>query len=253
MARESRRKRLKLGLRLLALPIFHFSLVAPALACSAASCADHGVAMARTFVVDVTFDGRPLRGVNVKVTNQADKVRFSGATETDGTVRVANLPAGDYWIDIEMLGIGAAHHCFHVAKATFEGQNRVTYQWGDSPESSQIMAGRIVDPRPGMGGNVIWNITHPVDDPIAGANLTLHNPVTGETFTTQSDRNGSFGFDGVSQTTYVLHVEGGKDVRPYEPTDLLVRISPAAQKNDLLLARQVGGGGGCYGWGIVLR
>jgi hypothetical protein len=210
--------------------------------------------MNRTFVVEVKHDGTPLRGASVKVTSHDDRVRFSELTEPDGTVHVANLPAGDYWMDVEMFGIGAAHHCFHVERGISPiAKRKATYEWGESAEGSQSMAGRIVDPQPGTGGNLIWNITHPVDIPISGANLTLHDPVTGQVIGTRSDENGVFAFDAVPQRTYVLHVEGSDGGRPYDPSDLLLKISPAAKRNGLLLTRQEGGGGSCYGTGLVLR
>ena len=240
---------------LIATPIpFLLLLAGPLPACSVISCADHGVAMSQSFVVEVTHGGQPLRGASVKVTGRADKVRFLGATNADGTVRVANLGPGDYWIDVGMLGVGAAHHCFHVAKGTsLAGKRRVTYEWGDDAEGTRSISGRVVDPQPGTGGNLIWNITHPVNVPINGANLTLHDPISGAVFAAKSGEDGSFGFDVAANRAYVLHVEGGNFGRPYDAANLLLRIDPAAARTELLLTRQEGGGGSCYGAGLVLR
>src|ERR1700730_15922528 len=76
-------------------------------ACSTTGCLDNGIELRRDFVARVTHEGKPLPGVHVEITtlgNEENRVVFSGITGNDGTARVANLPAGKFDLDAELLG-----------------------------------------------------------------------------------------------------------------------------------------------------
>ncbi len=226
----------------------------PSNACSAASCLDRGVEMRRDFAVKVTHDGRPLPGVTVQVTSDGSE-RFSGLTLTDGTVRVTGLPPGDYWLNAEFLGIGAGYQCFHVSdRPSGKSKRKLTYDWGDEPPATRRIAGRLIDDQPGKGGTPLWNLVHRVNVPIRGAALKLQNPLTGATYNMDSDSDGAFAFDGIPEGTYVLHIAGGgTESREYDPTDLLIELSPSASRNTLLLTRREAGGGSCGGTSLDLQ
>jgi hypothetical protein len=80
-------------------------LALPAAACSLMSCpVSGGLEVRRDFVVTVSHDGNPLPGAKVEVTtSSARSLKFSGATRSDGTLRVVGVPTGDYWLDVEFL------------------------------------------------------------------------------------------------------------------------------------------------------
>jgi hypothetical protein len=219
----------------------------PSGACSMASCLNRGVEMRRDFAVTITNDGKPLPGVAVQITSNGSE-RFSGVTLTDGTVRVVDLPPGDYWLNAELLGISAAYQCFHVGgQPSRKAKRKLTYEWGDEAPATRRIAGRLLGSQLGRGGTPIWNLVHRVDVPISGASLTLHNPISGEVYSATSSVTGDFAFDTVSNGTYVLHVEGGSaETRDYDATDLLIELSPSATRNVLLLTRREGGCGGTY-------
>lgn len=208
--------------------------------------------MRSSFVVHVTHQDKPLAGVTVEVrkfggeNNNTDL--FSGTTALDGTVQVATLPPGEYWLDAGLLGISAVSECFHIgSNASRKAKKRVTYEWGDSASAVRQIAGKLIDSQPGQGGTPIWNLIHRVDVPITEAKLKLENPLTRTVYTTTSDVDGRFTFAGIANGIYVLHIEAGiaPGDREYNSTDLLIRLSDTANRNTLLLARQDGGGGSC--------
>ena len=140
---------------------------------------------------------------------------------------------------------------FHInstasRKAKKEQQH---YEWGDEAVSVTQAAGRLVDSQPGKGGNALQNLLHPVNVPITEAKMELRQPITGATYTTASDANGHFAFDGVPNGTYVLHIDAGvaSGNRPFDATDLLVQFSDTAKRSTLLLSRREPGGGSCGG------
>ena len=232
----------------------------PSSACSVAGCPGNGVEMRRTFVVDITYGGKPLPGVAVKVRGLGAEKNanelFSSVTARNGKVSVGELPPGNYWLDTDFLGISAGSQCFHLApSSSHSAKKRIAYEWGDSAEGFRRMAGRLVDSQPGHGSSPIMNQIHRVDVPIVHAKMKLQNPITAAVYSTESDAEGHFTFDHVPPGTYVLHVEGGTvtDGRDYESTDVLVALSDKAKWGTLLLSRRDGGGGSCGGTYLELR
>lgn len=211
--------------------------------------------MRSQFAVKITHEGKPLAGVTVKVTN-SDSDRFVGLTVADGIVRIANLPPGDYWFDAELLGITASYQCFHVSEqASRKAKRKVTFEWGNYATATRRVAGRLIDSQPGKGGNPIWNLTHRTETPIVGATLKLQNPLTGEIYSTASTVDGNFAFETIPNGTYVLHIAGevAGRARDYDATDLLIKLSPRADRNALFLSRRDAGGGSCGGTYLDLQ
>lgn len=230
---------------------------APATACSLASCIDHGIELRRGFIVAITLDGKPLRGVAVAVTRSdrnSEVVRFSGVTTSDGTVHVTGLTRGEYRLSARLLGIDAADQCFHIGqRPSTKAKHQVTYTWGDFAPTVSKIAGTLIDSQPGTGGTIIWNLTHRVSVPIRGAKLRLQNAMTGDVFNSTSDKDGAFEFKLIPKAIYVLHIEGGEGGRDYDPTDLPIELSPKATRSLLVLMREEGGAGSCGGHGLALR
>jgi hypothetical protein len=232
----------------------------PSAACSLAGCLGDGIETRRTFVVDITYGGKPLPGAAVIVrtfggeTN--NKELFSGVTARNGKIIVAELLPGNYWLYAEFMGISAGSECFHVVPTSSRSaKKRIVYTWGELAPGFRRMAGRLVDSEPSQGGSPIMNLVHRVDVPIANAKMKLQNPITAAVYTTESDTNGHFSFGEMPPGTYVLHIDGGTvtDGRDYESTDLLVALGDKAKRGTLLLSRPEAGSTSCGHTSLELR
>lgn len=240
--------------------VFGLILMLPvrAPACSLASCLGDGVELRSDFSVHVTIDGKPLPGVTVDVTyfgGGKTGDAFSARTDSHGIARI-KLPAGAYWLHTDLLGISAGGQCFHISQHTsWKAKRSITYEWAELVPTTRQLAGGLVDSQPGQGGNPLWNITHRVNVPIAGAKLKLQSPLTGKVLTAISDDGGTFAFDSAPEGIYVLHVDNGiaPDDRDYDSADLQIRLSHTSARNSLLLKHQEAGGGFCGGTHLELQ
>src|SRR5690242_1174373 len=160
-------------------------------ACSLAGCLDRGIELRKSFTIIVTHQDKPLPGVSVEISGNSDLAghqSFSELTSVDGAARFANLPPGDYWINVDLLGIGAGYECFHINSSPSKKAKKTRrYEWGDMAPAIRQAVGRLVDSQPGKGGTPLENLLHRVDVPIAGARLELRRPMMGTVFTTVSD------------------------------------------------------------------
>lgn len=234
-------------------------VAAPAGACSMAACTNRGIEMRSDFAVKIRHADKPLPGVTVEITGPqgpSDAKKFTVTTGKDGIARISNLAPGDYWLDAEYLGIGAANYCFHVKdRPSRKAKRNLAYDWGDMAPGTRHIAGKLLDSQPGKGGTPIWNLIHRVDVPISGAMLALQNATTGAAYHTTSDTNGVFSFDGIPNGTYVLHIAAGKvePDRVYEESDHLIELGSTAKRDFLLLKRREAGGGSCGGTSLELQ
>lgn len=234
-------------------------IAGPAGACSLAGCMNRGIEMRSDFAVKIRHADKPLPGATVEITGPQgtnDAKRFIVTTDKDGVAHVLNLAPGDYWLNAEHLGIGAACHCFHVNEnPSRKAKRNLAYDWGDLAPGTRRIAGRLVDSQPGKGGTPIWNLLHRVDVPIADTKLTLLNATGGAVYHTTSDANGAFAFDGIPMGTYVLHIDAGKAAadREYEASDHLIALGPTARRDSLLLKRREASGGSCGGTSLELQ
>ncbi|MFZ0300790.1 MAG: SpaA isopeptide-forming pilin-related protein [Candidatus Sulfotelmatobacter sp.] len=212
-------------------------------ACSMAGCLNDGDEMRPTFTIIVTHDEKPLAGVNFHIVAKGAE-QFSGITDDQGSIHVQTLAPGLYWLNGDLLGTGVVYTCFHVsAKPSRKAKIRLTYTWGDEGPATSKIAGRLVASQPGKGGTPIWNLTHRIDVPIAGAGLTLRDPISHAVYLTTSDQDGHFFFEGLPSGTYVLHIEGGSAREfTYDPTDSVVELTNTAKLGELLFR---GGPSGC--------
>ena len=144
-------------------------------ACSATRCLDRGIEVRCDFAVKIRHADKPLPGVTVEITGPqgtSDAKKFAVTTDKDGVADLNNLAPGDYWLNAEYLGIGAAYHCFHVnEKASRKAKRKLTYDWGDLAPATRRIAGKLVDSQPGKEGTPIQRLLHRIDMPIVGATL----------------------------------------------------------------------------------
>ena len=244
--RASRRIRLLLqGALVVSVPLLSYH----ASACSLIPCVNGGIEARHDFVVLIKHEGKPLRGVGIEIKALSDdSIKFRGSTNSVGKVIITSLAPGEYWLSAGLLGIEAAHECFHVVEQPSRKARRtMKYDWGDAASVMRQATGRLIEVQPGTGGTTLSNLLHPVTVSIAGSKLQLQNAITSEGFSAMSNDQGEFGFDSVPSGTYVLHVEGGTG-RAYEPADLLVKVKPTGTKTTVVLTR---GETGCGDIGLV--
>jgi hypothetical protein len=228
-------------------------LPVPTIACSQGGCLNRGVELHQRFIVRVRHDGKPLPGVQVQVTTQNEEKSstiFSKATDVDGSVHIAGLPPGDYWLNAELLGVTAGAQCFHViSHPSWKAKGIIKYEWGDLAPAARSAQGKFINSEQGRNGTPLEKLIHRVEVPIEGARLKLQNPLTGATYSAVSQLDGRFSFADVSNGVYVLHIDRGvgRDGEEYGPTDSLIRLASSAKANELLLTQRDASGGSCGG------
>ncbi|QOY87435.1 MSCRAMM family protein [Paludibaculum fermentans] len=235
-----------------ALVAFLVMLPSSGWACSLVACIDGGPAFSSSFTVQLKYERKPLRGGTVRIMSNGD-LRFSGATDADGTLRVSKLAPGEYWMEVEFLGINAAYHCFHIAQdVSVFAKRRASYEWGRFGTPTRRVAGTLVDSQPGTGESPLWNQVHRVKRPIRGSTVIIQNPLTGVVLKTKSDADGNFVFDPLRDGQYVLRVEGGASNRDFAFVDMLVHVSSKAQGDRLILTKSDAGAGTCGGTSVQI-
>jgi hypothetical protein len=226
-------------------------------ACSLISCSPNAGDETRSdFLVKVTLEGRPLANVDTWVTRSPgdENKLFSGVTGSDGTVRIQNLPPGEYWLVSQRFGISAGGICFHInSRPSRSAKQLATFHWGEEAASTRRVAGKLIDPAPGEGAVFLQNIIARHVEPIPEAKFKLQDPITGANYSAVSGDDGRFSFGDIPNGTYVLHVEGGETPAGHElqPTDLLIRVTDTASRDMLLLERS--GGSTCGGPYLILE
>jgi hypothetical protein len=225
--------------------------------CSMAGCIGNGIEVRGNFVVRVKHEGKPLAGVTVHVAAFGDKEatdHFSTTTGTDGTARVTGLRPGNYWLDVDLLGISAVMECFHVSPhPSWRAKRKLSFDWGDMAPATRRIAGLLIDSQPGHGEGRLMNLLHRINVPISGARMRLEDPLTGKIYSAVSDKNGHFAFGSVPQGIYVLHIDSGTTPREYDSTDLLIQLSDTATRNSLLLKHSEAYLGSCGGTYLELQ
>ena len=225
------------------------------IACSTVGCLGSGFEVRSSFVVRVTHDDGPLRGVGVRVTRfsgDTEEDVFSGVTPGDGKVHI-NLPPGDYWLHVNLLGISAADGCFHVSHhPSWKAKGKLVYEWGEEAWGFQQAGGTFVDFQPAQGGSRLWNSMHATKVPVANAKFRLQDPLSGAVYTAVSGAGGEFSFGQVRDGVYVLHLEGASlpSGRSYEAADMLFRVTKSAKSRTLLLVHRDADYGSCGGTGL---
>jgi hypothetical protein len=215
-----------------------------------AACLNNGDEMRPAFKILVRHRDKPLAGVTFHIVTKGVE-QFSPTSDETGTVHIQGLSPGEYWLRGDFMGTGVVYTCFHVkTKPSKSAKAGLNYEWGDDAPATSRIAGRLVDSQPAKGGTPIWNLTHRVDVPMAGAGLTLRDPVTHAIYSTTSDQDGRFSVEGPPNGTYVLHIEGGgTGDHTYDPTDSVIELSNNAKRSELLFK---GGPSGCGGNGLGL-
>ncbi len=225
--------------------IFLASLAMPVFGCSVAMCGGGGIEIVPDATIKVIHQGRPLAGASITISRSGpdDKTVFTGKTDVNGSLNMSRLTPGEYWLNVEFLGISAAYHCFHVrSRPSWRSKRKLKYKWGDWATATLHHAGELLDSQPGTGDNALLNQINRIAVPIVGAEVTLQDPRTGEVMRTNSGEGGTFSFSDARQVVYVLRIAGGKMGRSYEPTSMVVKRAAIAPLERLHLQRVEGCG-----------
>lgn len=232
--------------RILTLAFLAVAITAPKSlgAISTFGCSDRGVELRSDFSVKVKFQGRPLPGVSIEVkgADVSAQQSHSELTGPDGLARFADMPPGNYWMKAEFLGIAARYECFHInSTPSSRAKKNRQYEWGTMPVGIREVVGRLIDSQPGKEGTPVERMVHRVNLPITGAKLELRQPLSGATYTTESDATGHFQFDKVSQGIYVLHIDEDSNSgnQLFDSSDFLIELGSGAKTGTLLITRGI--------------
>ena len=168
-------------------------------------------------------------------------------------MRISGLPAGDYWLSAELLGVSAAYTCFHVnSHASRKARKKLKFEWGDMPYATPQIAGRLQISELGKEGTLVWRLQHRLDVPIRNASLILRSPVNEAAYRTASDIDGDFSFGEIPAGIYVVHIEGGTTPsgETFGSDDFVLQLSASSKSGKLVLTPNVGGGSR-GGWSIT--
>jgi len=232
---------------------------ATTLSCSMAGCAGDGAELRQRFRVRVLHANKPLPGVTVRIARTGEgggEKFFLGTTDSNGLVRITNLPPGSYWIFTDLLGISAGMQCFHVAEhRTSKALKSLKYDWGDMAPATRSVQGTLVDSQPGQTGTPIERLIRRVNVPIPNARLTLHDARGHLAIATLTDDNGNFSYPGIPKGTYVLHIDSGfaPGGREYDSSDTLFVLAAKGRLESLHLVRREASAGGCGGTSLELQ
>lgn len=210
-----------------------------AFGCSVAMCLGGGVEFRQGATIQVIHEKQRMAGVSVTVSKsgQSETAVFSGKTNSLGEIALTHLEPGEYWISVELLGVSAGYHCFHVAKhSSWKAKRKVKYQWGDWASPVGRVQGELLDPQQGENSSPLWNALNPEMVPIAGAEVTLREPFTGHVWRTVSANDGTFSIEAEPEHLYVLQFAGGLTGRAYEPTVHLIRLTQGASEKRIRMA-----------------
>jgi hypothetical protein len=201
----------------------------------------------RTFTILFRDQGRPLKGVQVRVLGVGSK-EVETVSGPDGKAKFSNLEPGDYTLSADLLGIAAGYQCFHIARhGSLLARRSLQFDdWGASAIITHLAAGHIRSSEPGNGSSQIWRVTHRTKVPIQLAQLRLRDPFTGLDLLTRSDKDGIFAFEHLPAGDYVLHIEGNESNVQFDPTDILIRVDPNTTVRPLDLLKVESGCGGSY-------
>lgn len=189
---------------------------ADAFGCTEAACLGGGVEVQSNFVVAITYRDRALAGVKVEVTSgsrQSAKMWSSGRTNGQGLAHITALPAGEYWIATDFLGVSAGEYCFHIPSKPEHAISRLDFDWGEWAIAAKAIAGNLTVYRPGPGANGIQKLLHQTKQTAADIPMTLTNIKTSETYQFTSGSDGSFAFPSALAGTYVLHIGSSESVQ----------------------------------------
>jgi len=156
----------------------------------------------------VLYEGKPLRGVTVRVDSHEfqPKTVFRGVTSAKGSVRTKSLPPGDYDVFAEYLGVSTMESFLRVLPRPTKAAHRdLTMNWGpESPGAAdQIEASNVA--------GRVFEVSSPKDGQpakVRAVTLVLRSVPSGTMVALQTAVNGHFAFEGVSEGLYVLSVQG---------------------------------------------
>jgi hypothetical protein len=211
----------------------------PLVACSQVF-SEPDLEMKRDFTLVVSYEGKPLIGVQVDIyALHPDRQRFTARTAADGTIRVKNLQPGNYWAVLDFAGISESMVFKIVATQSREAKARLDWAWGRSPVAVRQAAGRLFDTRSRPGNSPLENQVNPLVVPLQNMPVELRHPIRGTLYSGRTDERGEFTIAGVPEGTFVLSVPG---LSP----NFLIQVRSDATRDSLLFVNPNLCGGALY-------
>ena len=170
--------------------------------------AQHKVASG--FMVETSYDGRPLRGIEIEISREIDKEPYlvhvlSTTSNEKGQSAVRGLAPGRYFLDVTHAGVGGEAVELTVVserEADASVENSLQLSW---PNKKVFKVRRIA----GSLFRTPFDFTkHSAEPPLAGSKLTLTDALSGTQQSVSVVQNdGSFAFPDITAGFYVLHIK----------------------------------------------
>jgi hypothetical protein len=177
------------------------------------------------FTVMASFRSRPLPGATVTIGD------FVGTTGKDGALAVRGVKPGDYFVDVEYLGIAAdGEYCIHIdSNWSLTARSSLRYEWQKYEGSHVGTKGRMVE-KVRRSNNLLDYSKPDSFIPFTDSKITLIQPLTGIKYESTPDADGRFSFESVPDGAYVLHVPPTSSQREYGASNWLVEIDHRADR-----------------------
>lgn len=222
----------------------------PSWACSMQACIGEdghdGVEVSSNFEVVIRYGKTPLPGVQVTITGDSAPIVLM--TDAKGKVRFRKVPAGNYWIHAEMMGVWVGGECFHIRKyPTTKAKWQFSYDAGYYRYTTSTVEGKLTDLILGNDESPLLKLAHRRPVPIRGSTVSLKSTFSSVSLITRTDESGAFNFASVPDGVYVLRVEGGMSEREYGSTAIAIEVINSAVPTRLVFEQRDSSGGSCGG------
>jgi hypothetical protein len=202
------------------------------------------VVIGRNFEVFVANKGKPLEGVEVRISKSIEKPDFhvesvaSGVSGANGLVSFKNIRKGRYYVTATHAGIDASM-AYLVVKAK-QSPSRIGIEW----PGRDILEVRAIE---GLfnarffrdtGRGVVLDMAYKQEGPFSNQNLRLTRADSGQIVgSTTTDGHGRFAFTPVQPGLYILHVKEATTTKSRHDMDIegdiFVQVNASASDSEL--------------------
>jgi len=238
--------RLAPELRLATLAVFAFTVVILQVRAGACSMAFAQHKVARNFVIDVSYNGRPLQGIEVVINRESGRepylvVAVSTKTNEKGQSPIRALTPGSYFLVVRHAGIdGEAVELKVVADEQADAfvEQELKLNW----PNKKIFRVRQID------GTLIRtpfdNRTKLAEPPLAGAELTLVDALSAaQRGVSMVEDDGRFAFADLDAGLYIVRVREERSVKLSSEMEeaiegyIFVEVAPSAADQEIPVLR----------------